>query len=132
MSANRRLQLFLRDVGAFFNDFISHHDSRSYRQVHLKIVIRHIIGFRFGYGFDANVVFGTQTGHHFFKMLSWLTIRFVHKESDLYHVSLHSKIDYFRYDYLSWIIRILSHVRCCSPRLVSGLPPFESRIDLLV
>lgn len=88
MSADCGLQLFLRDIGALYNNLISHHDSRSYRQVQLKLVIRQIFGFRFGYGFDVNVISSTQTGYHFFEMLSWLTIWSVKKEFDLEHVLL--------------------------------------------
>ena len=95
MAANCSLQPFLRDIGTLDKDFISHHDGRRYRQVKFEVLVRHVIGAKFGNGLDSNIVFGTQTGHHFFKVLSWLAVWFVHKESDLEHGFLQKQMDLF-------------------------------------
>ena len=82
MLADDTFKLFVRDIGTFNDDFFSHHNSGSNREIKLEIRIGVIFSDRLGYGFDLNVILVAYPGHHLYEMLSRLTVGFIEKKSD--------------------------------------------------
>jgi hypothetical protein len=79
------LQLVFVNIGAFNDDFITHHDRGSRGQIQLEVLVRLVLGDGLGNYLAFELVFFAQPGHHLEKMLSGLAIGLVEKESNFQH-----------------------------------------------
>jgi hypothetical protein len=78
-------QFSFGDIGAFYHDFLSHHDGRGRGELQLEVFVRLVIGDGLRDDLRLEFILLAQPGHHFLEMLSGLAVGLIIKASDFKH-----------------------------------------------